>query len=41
MELINTLAECDEEKMEEYYLEENIDIPVDELKECIRRNTIN
>ena len=27
--------------MEEYYLDENIDIPVDELKECIRKNTIN
>ena len=27
--------------MEEYYLEENLDIPVDELKACIRRNTIN
>jgi len=27
--------------MEEYYLEENIDIPVEELKACIRRNTIN
>jgi len=27
--------------MEEYFLEETIDIPEDELKECIRRNTIN
>jgi elongation factor G len=41
LELISTLAECGEEKMEEYYLEENVDVPTDELKECIRRNTIN
>jgi len=27
--------------MEEYYLDENIEIPVDLLKDCIRRNTIN
>ena len=27
--------------MEEYFLEENIDIPEDELKTVIRRNTIN
>ena len=29
-ELIGALAECDE-TMEEYFLEENIDVPVDEL----------
>jgi len=27
--------------MEEHYLEENIDIPIDTLKECIRKNTLN
>ena len=27
--------------MEEYFLEEQHEIPVDELKDCIRRNTIN
>jgi elongation factor G len=27
--------------MEEYYLEETIEVPEDELKDCIRRNTIN
>jgi elongation factor G len=27
--------------MEEYFLDENIDIPADELKAVIRRNTIN
>jgi elongation factor G len=26
--------------MEEYFLEENIDVPVEELKACIRKNTI-
>jgi len=41
LELISYLAECGEEQMEEYFLEEIIDIPEDELKECIRRNTIN
>jgi len=39
-ELIGTLAEIDE-KMEEYFLEENIDVPVDELKACIRKHTIS
>jgi len=39
MDLISALAENDE-KMEEYYLEENIDIPDAEIKECIRRLTI-
>lgn len=41
LELINTLAEIGDEKMEEYYLDENIDIPVDELKACIRKHTID
>jgi elongation factor G len=40
LELIGCLAECGEEAMEEYFLEENIDIPVDELKAVIRRQTI-
>ena len=39
LELIGTLAEIDE-AMEEYYMEENFDIPVDELKACIRKHTI-
>lgn len=41
LELLSCLAECGEETMEEYFLEENIDIPEDELKTVIRRNTIN
>ena len=41
LELISCLAECGEEEMEEHYLEENIDIPIDTLKECIRKNTLN
>jgi len=41
LELIGQLAECGEETMEEYFLEENTDVPEDELRECIRRNTIN
>jgi len=40
LELISSLAECGEEAMEEYFLDENIDIPIDELKACIRKNTI-
>ena len=40
LELIGSLAECGEEAMEEYFLDENIDIPIDELKACIRKNTI-
>ena len=39
MELIATLAEIDEE-MEEYYMNENSDVPVDILKACIRKHTI-
>ena len=39
LELIGTLAELDE-KMEEYYMDENADVPVDELKACIRKQTI-
>jgi elongation factor G len=27
--------------MEEYFLDENIDIPEDELKECIRKLTLD
>ena len=40
LELISCLAECGDDKMEEYYLDENIDIPEQELKDCIRKNTI-
>jgi elongation factor G len=40
LELIAALAENDP-KMEEYFLEENIDIPVKELKEVIRKQTID
>lgn len=39
LELISQLAELDE-KMEEYFLEENIDVPIDLLKQCIRKHTI-
>lgn len=39
LELIGQLAELDE-KMEEYFLEENIDVPIDLLKQCIRKHTI-
>lgn len=39
LELIGTLAELDE-TMEEYYMDEKHDIPVDELKACIRKHTI-
>jgi len=35
------LAECGDEKMEEYFLDENIDVPEDELKACIRKNTLS
>ena len=41
LELLSCLAECGEEAMEEYFLDENIDVPVEELKECIRKNTLN
>lgn len=40
LELIAALAENDP-SMEEYYMDENIDIPVDELKAVIRKQTIN
>ena len=40
LELIGTLAEIDE-AMEEYYMDENADVPVDELKACIRKHTID
>ena len=39
LELIGTLAEIDE-AMEEYYMDENPNVPVDELKACIRKHTI-
>ena len=41
LELLSCLAECGEEAMEEYFLDENIDVPEDELRACIRKNTIN
>ena len=40
LELIGTLAELDE-AMEEYYMEEIHDIPIDELKACIRKHTLS
>ena len=40
LELIGTLAEVDE-TMEEHYMEENHEVPVDELKACIRKHTID
>ena len=40
LELLSCLAECGEEAMEEYFLDENIDVPEAELKEVIRRLTI-
>ena len=40
LELIGTLAEIDE-SMEEYYMDENPYIPVQELKDCIRKHTID
>jgi len=40
MELIATLAEIDP-VMEEYYLNEDMNIPIDILKKSIRENTIN
>ena len=40
LELISVLAEH-EEKMEEYFLEEQWDIPEKELTEVIRKQTIN
>lgn len=41
MDLLSCLAECGDEKMEEYYLDENIEVPEDELKECIRKHTLS
>lgn len=41
LELLSCLAECGEEDMEEFFLDENIDVPEDRLKEVIRRNTLN
>jgi len=40
LELLGCLADCADEQMEEYFLEETIDVPVDELKACIRKHTI-
>jgi elongation factor G len=40
MELVAALGEIDPE-IEEYYLNEDINVPVDKLKEAIRKNTIN
>ena len=40
LELISCLAECGDEYMEENYLEENIDIPEETLKEAIRKYTL-
>lgn len=40
LELIGTLAEIDE-KMEEYYMDENHDVPIEELKASIRKHTIS
>lgn len=40
LELVGTLAEFNE-KMEEFYLEEQWDIPEEEIKPIIRENTIN
>lgn len=40
LELIGQLAELDE-KMEEYFLEENLDVPVADLKASIRKHTID
>lgn len=40
LELIGTLAEIDD-KMEEYYMDENHDVPIEELKASIRKHTIS
>ncbi len=40
MELIASLGEIDPE-LEEYYLNEDINVPEDLLKASIRRNTLN
>lgn len=41
LELLSCLAECGDEAMEEYYLDENINVPEEELKACIRKNTLS
>jgi elongation factor G len=41
LELLSCLAECGEEGMEEYYLDENVNVPAEELKEVIRRRTLS
>jgi hypothetical protein len=40
MELVATLGEIDPE-LEEYYLNEDPNVPEELLKACIRRNTIS
>lgn len=40
LELLSCLAETGEEAMEEYFLDEKIDVPEEELREVIRRLTI-
>ena len=40
LELLSVLADF-EESMEEYFLEEKWDVPEQELKDCIRKHTIN
>ena len=41
LDLLSCLAECGDEAMEEYYLDENIDVPEEELKACIRKHTLS
>ena len=41
LELLSCLAEAGDEQMEEYFLGEEIDIPEDELKACIRKQTLD
>lgn len=41
LELLGCLAEGGDEQMEEHFLEENIDVPTDELKASIRKNTLS
>ena len=41
LELLGCLAECGSEEMEEFYLEENIEVPEEELKAVIRKYTLS
>jgi elongation factor G len=41
LDLLSCLAECGDEKMEEYYLDENIEVPEEELKSTIRKHTLS